>query len=72
MFTVTSLIICLIYKSPMTRFTPKEHQDSQITKLKGTTCRTPSKLTINFIMGYAAALTVLETKSLGFTKFLIN
>jgi len=56
----------------MTRFTPKEHQIPQITKLKGTTCHAPSKLTINFIMSYAAALRVFETKSLGYTKFLIN
>ena len=54
-------------------FTPKKIQNSQINQevAQGTNACRPSKETVNFIMAYAAALSVIKTK-LGITNVLLN
>jgi len=53
-------------------FTPKNFQNTQKNqKVRGASGNRPSKETINFIMAYAAALTVFKTK-LGTTNVLLN
>ena len=56
-------------------FYPEDFQDfpksqkKQDTKLK---VMGPSKMTMKFIMGYGAALSVIKTQSIGDTKILLN
>lgn len=52
--------------------TPKKHQDPPQIILNGTKVRTPSKLTISLIMGYAAAISVYDIKGLGQANILLN
>ncbi len=53
-------------------FTPKNFQNTRNNqKTRGNNVCRPSKETINFIMAYAAALTVFKTK-LGTTNVLMN
>lgn len=54
----------------MISFTPKERQDSPKLKLKRPIA--PSELTIRLIMSYAAAMRVINTKSLGSANILLN
>ena len=60
----------------MKSFTPEEKQDYPKSKKREkapavTGCK-PSPLALQIVFGYAAALTVLKTKSLGNTKILLN
>ena len=62
-------------KSPMAKyFYPEELQDFPKSKnTKPAKHRIgPSELTIKFIMGYGAALTVLKSKKIGNIKILMN
>jgi hypothetical protein len=57
-------------------FTPEESKDlpnnQKISNhIKDSECQ-PSKLTMKFVYGYAAALKVLKTESLGSVNFLLN
>jgi hypothetical protein len=57
-------------------FTPEESKDiphNQTVKnsIEQTGCQ-PSKLTMNFVMGYAAALKVVKTNSIGNMNILLN
>lgn len=57
-------------------FTPEESKDlpnnQKISShIKASECH-PSKLTMKFVFGYAAALKVIKTKSLGSVNFLLN
>jgi len=60
----------------MNYFTPEETQDypnkKKIKKAPAVTGCKPSPLALQFVFGYAAALTVLKTKSLGDLTFLVN
>ena len=56
----------------MINSTPKKnHLSRKINSINKRRC-TPSKLSINLIMGYAAALKVYSIKSLGQTNILLN
>ncbi len=57
-------------------FTPEESKDLPQNQkinnsIKQTGCQ-PSKLTMNFVFGYAAALKVIKTDSLGSMNILLN
>jgi hypothetical protein len=57
-------------------FTPEESKDLPNNQkinnhIKQTNCQ-PSKLTLNFVFGYAAALKVIKTDSLGSMNILLN
>jgi hypothetical protein len=57
-------------------FTPEESKDipqnQKLNKsIQQTGCQ-PSKLTMNFVLGYAAALKVIKTNSLGNMNILLN
>jgi hypothetical protein len=56
----------------MINSTPKKDYLSQKISLRNTKKLTPSKLTINLIMGYAAAVKVCSTESIGQTNILLN
>jgi len=56
----------------MIKSTPKQHQDSQNSKLRDALNTNPSELSLKFIMGYAAALKVKNTKLLGQLNILLN
>lgn len=60
----------------MKSFTPKESRDypknKEIKKAPAVTRYSPSPLAIQFVFGYAAALNVLKTKSLGNLSILVN
>lgn len=60
----------------MNYFTPEETQDypkkKKIVKAPAITKCKPSALALQTVFGYAAALTVLKTKSLGNISVLIN
>ncbi|MCF6171737.1 MAG: hypothetical protein L3J66_12230 [Bacteroidales bacterium] len=60
----------------MNYFTPEETRDipksKKIKKSPAITGCKPSPLAMQFVFGYAAALTVLKTKSLGSLKVLLN
>lgn len=57
-------------------FTPEESKDLPknqkiSSNIKNKMCQ-PSKLTMNFVFGYAAALKVIKTDSLGSMNILLN
>ena len=60
----------------MKSFTPKNTQDysqrKEIKKAPAVTGCRPSPLALQIVFGYAAALTVLKTKSLGKLSILLN
>ncbi len=56
----------------MISFTPKKHQEFPKINAKDGVCTAPSQLTISIILGYASALRVYKTKSMGFANVLIN
>ena len=56
----------------MINFTPKKHQKYQKPKVQNVRSIIPSKLSIAFIMGYAAAVRVYNTNSIGHTNILLN
>ena len=56
----------------MINFTHKKHQKSQETRQSHYCKQSPSKLTIKFIMGYAAALIVYDTINIGKTNIMLN
>lgn len=55
-------------------FYPEEFQDFPKSQKKHTIYpqKGPSKLTLNFIIGYGAALTVLKSAKIGSMKILLN
>jgi len=57
-------------------FTPEESKDlpnnQKISNQNEAFKYQPSKLTMKFVFGYAAALKVLKTESLGSVNFLLN
>ena len=57
-------------------FTPEETQDhpqkKKVKKAPAITGCKPSPLAIQIVFGYAAALTILKTKSLGNLSILLN
>ncbi len=63
---------CLINIKRMINFTHKKHQKSQETRQSHYCKQSPSKLTIKFIMGYAAALIVYDTINIGKTNIMLN
>ena len=60
----------------MKSFTPKKAQDypkrKEIKKAPAVTGCRPSPLALQIVFGYAAALTVFKTKSLGKLSILLN
>lgn len=60
----------------MNYFTPEETQDqskkNEIKKAPAVTECKPSPLALQFVFGYASALTILKTKSLGNIEILLN
>ena len=57
-----------------TYFYPEEFQDIPKSQKKQTKSPKagPSKLTLNFILGYGAALTVIKSAKIGNMKILLN
>lgn len=55
-------------------FYPEEFQDFPKSKQNSASALKlrPSKMTVNFILGYGAALKVLKTKKIGNIKILLN
>jgi hypothetical protein len=60
----------------MNYFTPEEKQDyskkKKVKKAPAVTGCKPSPLALQFVFGYAAALTILKTKSIGNLNILLN
>lgn len=57
------------YLPMMHTFTPTTTRDNERTDLK---IKLPSQFSLKVIMGYSAALKVIELKSLGTTEILMN